>query len=259
MLKQFQLTAICLAAWLGCSGLLLAADRNSSSKAAKSTNATASAEGTNAASTTSTNATGTNATASVSTNLTPTEVQFTTYILGQQDKIGYHIDEDPVKANDFLVLTVSAIGEVYFPVSVSFQDTQIPIVAKGKTLAQVQAELKTKLEAEYYNKATVRLRLLDPNRKAGQVIFTGETRGILSLPPGETKSLSQALVQLGYSEFANLKKVEVSRADPSNNGKPAAPIIVDIDAVLNKNDRSKDLILQDGDYVKVSQKWFNIK
>ncbi len=86
-----------------------------------------------------------------------------------------------------------------------------------------------------------------------KVFFLGETRGVLNLVPGETKTLSQAIVQLGYSESADLKKVELSRTDP-DTGVILSVQRIDVDAVLNKRDPTKDAVLLAGDRVKVPRK-----
>ena len=127
----------------------------------------------------------------------------------------------------------------------------VTINIRGKNLGQVKEELKRKLEADYYYRATVELFLIDRTKSVGKVIFFGKggVHGVVQLLPGRETLLSEAIVHLHPTRFANLKKVKVNRIDPETQ--KTEEIIVNVDAVLYKGDRSKDLILQDGDRVEV--------
>lgn len=173
------------------------------------------------------------------------------YKLLPQDKLTFRIDEDPIKAGQAEPLIVSALGDIQFPVSRGYEE-RIVIRAKGRTLKDVEAEIKAKLEADFYKQATVHLRLVDQSRRVGQVQFFGMVRGPVELFPGEQKSLSSAILQLGYNEFANLRKVKIQRIDPVT--KENKTIIVNVEEILKTNDRKKDIILQDGDRVEVPER-----
>lgn len=175
------------------------------------------------------------------------------YKLGPQDKLTFQIEEDPVKTGPIETITVSALGDIQLPVSRGY-DERIIVLAKGRTLKEIETEIKTKLEADFYKRATVHLRLVDQSRRVGQVLFYGMVRGTVELFPSEQKMLSAAIIQLGYNEFADLKKVKVHRIDPVT--KESKTITVDVKEILKTNDRSKDVILQDGDRVEVLERGF---
>lgn len=180
----------------------------------------------------------------------PTAVE---YKLGPQDKLTFLIEEDPIKTGQSETLTVSALGDVQIPVSRGY-DEKINVQAKGRTVNEIQAEIKAKLEKDYYQRATVHIRMVDQSRRVGQVLFYGMVRGTVELFPSEQKTLSAAIIQLGYNEFANLKKVKLHRIDPAT--KESKTTVVDVKGILDTNDRKKDVILQDGDRVEVPERGF---
>lgn len=187
------------------------------------------------------------------TNKPPVLTVPESYLLRPQDKLVFRLEEDPVRATEAETLIVSALGQIYFPISRGF-DERISIEASGKTVAQVEVEIRGKLEENYYQKATVKLALVDQSRRFGQALFMGAVRGPVPLTPGENVTLAEAIVRLGYSEFANLKKVEVYRLDAKTKKEYPADVI-DVDAIL-KGNRSKDIPLQDGDRIVVPEKKF---
>jgi hypothetical protein len=133
----------------------------------------------------------------------------------------------------------------------------VTVDAKGQTIEEVAQALKKQLEARYYKKATISLSLVDKAQKMGQAFFTGECRGVVPLPGGEEVLVSTALIKLGYSEFANLKKVEYYTIDKAT-GKKADVRILNMEDVIKKGLRGedKDPVLQDGDRIVVNQKRF---
>ncbi|MBU6401904.1 MAG: hypothetical protein KGS61_16430, partial [Verrucomicrobia bacterium] len=64
--------------------------------------------------------------------------------------------------------------------------------------------------------------------------------------------VTQAILQKGYSDFANLKKVKVTRVDPIT--KKTSIHEINVKSLLDKPDPAKDLILQDKDIVEVPEK-----
>ena len=171
--------------------------------------------------------------------------------LNPQDKLLYSIQEDPVRAATPEEAYVNAQGEIHFHVSRGADET-LTINVQGKTLAAVQRELKGRLEAEYYHRATLDLKLKEQARRVGQVLFTGAVRGnFIQLLPGETKTIFEGVYQVGLSEFANLRKVKLNRRNPQTQ--ETEKLIIDLEAI-RKGDRSKDDPLQDGDRVEVPEK-----
>lgn len=175
--------------------------------------------------------------------------------LAPMDKLQYRVLEDP--AQGFTQVAVSSLGKIAFPVSLGFENIVVTVDAKGQTVDEVAAAVKKQLEARYYKKATISLSLVDKAQKMGQAFFTGECRGVVPVPSGEEVLLSTALIKLGYSEFANLKKVEYYTIDKAT-GKKADVRILNMEDVIKKGLRGedKDPVLQDGDRIVVNQKRF---
>ena len=189
-----------------------------------------------------------------STSAPPTDQS--RYRLMPNDRLAFRIEEDPVKSSDPTAVTVTPLGEIHFQVTRG-SDLSIVVNARGKTIAEVKAELKSRLDAEYYQNSTVFLNVLNHYLQQGKVLFVGSSiKAVIQLRPGETKTLTEAIIQVGYSDFVNLKKVVVERLDPVT--KQLSTINVDVDAVIRLKDRSKDILLQDGDRVKTVDKIFNL-
>jgi hypothetical protein len=182
-----------------------------------------------------------------------------------QDQLLYEVKEDPIAPTagfDVQKLRVGALGEVRFLVSRGYGDT-IPVKVTGRTVEEVREELRVKLEADYYQKATVVLQLDSASaaeaQQGGQVHFYGEVKGVVRLKPGETKKLSEALIEIGWSEFSDLKRVKIHRPDPATGERKT--IIFNVHEVLHppKNKPApKDFELQDQDRVQVEAKTFNL-
>ena len=173
------------------------------------------------------------------------------YRLNLQDKLLFSVVEDPINGSAPEEIYVNALGEIHPRISRGFAES-LSIDARGKTLAEVRLELKALLEASYYQKATVELRLVEQTKKSGQVLFFGAVRAnFLSLPAGEKRTIFEGVYQVGVSEFANLKKVKLSRVNPAT-GKVESQTI-DLEAI-KKGNRALDVPLQDGDRVEVSEK-----
>ena len=177
------------------------------------------------------------------------------YRLMPNDRLAFRIEEDPVKSSDPTAVTVTPLGEIHFQVTRG-SDLSVVVNARGKTIAEVKSELKSRLDAEYYQNATIFLNVLNHNMQLGKVLFVGPAiKGVIQLRPGETKTLTEAIIQLGYNDFVNLKKVTVERIDPVT--KQPSTIDVNVDSVIRLKDRSKDILLQDGDRVKTRDNIFN--
>lgn len=177
------------------------------------------------------------------------------YQLNPLDKLTVAVEQDPVPGKPVEV-AVSSLFNIDVPVS-RCCDTTISINVRGKSVADVQNELKSKLEEKYYKTATVSLKLVDRDlsRRIGQVWLRGAVRGnVAPLEAGKRKTLWEVLTQVGTTEFARLSKVRVDRLDQATG--ETKTFWVNIEAV-NKGDRGQDLELQDGDRITVAEKWFN--
>jgi polysaccharide export outer membrane protein len=135
----------------------------------------------------------------------------------------------------------------------------VRVKVAGKTTAEAAAEIKRRLEADYYHEATVRLSIDRVNTQAtmGRIQMNGEVRapGVLETFDGENLRLSEAILRSGnFKEFANPSKVQVTR---SKGGK-TEKFIVDVKKIMRTGDDSSDLILQDGDRVFIPKTFFRL-
>lgn len=166
------------------------------------------------------------------------------------DKLLYSVVEDPIKAPIQDDVLVNSRGEANFLVSRAYNELLTLNVA-GKTLSQVQAELKEKLEANYYKQATVHLKLKEASMRSGQVLLFGSVRNsFVVIQPGEQKKLLEAVLQAGPNEFANLKKVKLSRIDPETGALDVKTINVED---IKKNP-TKDIYVRDGDRIEIPER-----
>ncbi len=171
--------------------------------------------------------------------------------LGPRDALSYRVAED--RDDKVYQLVVTDSGEVELPLGGR-------VKAAGKTTQQLTADVKSKLESEYYKPghATVFLGLTyaAPNASKGKVYFTGEvaSHGAIDLPTDGQLTLYQAILQLGgFTEQANLKGVFIYR-----KGGPKDGIRVDCKAISN-GDTTNDVVLQPGDTIKVKRKMFDFQ
>ena len=179
----------------------------------------------------------------------------TKYQLRTGDRVQYRVAEDPVRASAPLVVAVNSVGEASFPVSRD-SDIRITLNVRGKSLSEVRGELSERLLADYYHKATVELALAEKLLTPGKIQFFGELKGTIPvLPDSPQLMLSDAILQMGSSDFADLRRIKIHRLDPDTQ--QTKEIVVDVRSILKDGTREKDVALQDGDRVEVPQKWIN--
>lgn len=92
-----------------------------------------------------------------------------------------------------------------------------PVPASGKTLTQLQTEIRKRLEAEFYHTATVRMSL---NVRAGSLYVLGEVGapGRREIPADEVFTLTRAIASAGgIGKFGNERKVELRRKKPDGS------------------------------------------
>ena len=167
--------------------------------------------------------------------------------LNRGDRLSYRVVED--RDPTVVPLIVTDSGEVNVPLINR-------VKASGKTTAQLTADIKAKLEQEYYYHATVVLGLdaVAPRSFTGFVYMSGAIAGgSIPMPADGQLTLSQAIAQQGgFREFSDSKRVRVIR-----KGGPPKGYVINVKAVQS-GDLSKDFVLQAGDQVIVPEKTFNI-
>jgi protein involved in polysaccharide export with SLBB domain len=185
-------------------------------------------------------------------------------VIRQYAILRYKVEEDP-KLGDFDELRIDSLGEASFKISHGSEKTLPPMKVSGRTLDEVKKEIKAALDKDYYVNCTVRLSLdsngatpgaaanNNPQATVGRVLFIGALRGPVMIPPGTKKMISDAVMELPENQYANLSKVEIERYDPVT--KTSEIIKVDVNAILKKGKRDKDVELRDGDHVRVPEKF----
>lgn len=173
-------------------------------------------------------------------------------ILQAMDKLKFRVVEDPAKSLEPLLLSVPANYQLEVPVTLG-HPLKITVNVQGKTVEQAAQEIKTKLDADYYQDASVELALLDRAQKGGRVLIYGAVRSnLIDLPPGEQRTILEAVLQAATNEFAKLAKVRLHRLNPAT-GKVETRVI-DVEAIKKSGDRSKDVVLQDGDRIEIPER-----
>ena len=174
------------------------------------------------------------------------------------DVLRYNVLEDPAGRGQFPIITISELGDAQFPVSAGSQE-YIPVKAAGRKLAELRKELKQKLDADYYQNATVNLELhqtrdlnnaqkLGPGNNAKVIVF-GSMNATIPLRDDQKLMLSELFAQLSnQSQYAQLKKVELQRIDPAT--KLSKSSFINVKKLLD-GDLTGDIELKDGDKLKV--------
>jgi protein involved in polysaccharide export with SLBB domain len=184
------------------------------------------------------------------TNSAPAVAPTPSYQLSPMDKLTVSVSQDPA-AGKPIEISVSPLGDLTIPISRCCEDA-VTVSVRGKTVEQAEKEIKERLESEFYQTATVQLRLIDPTRRRGQVLFTGAVRqNAIQLDPGKPKTLYEAFTEAGPTDYANWKKVKVDRA--------GSPIKTYDMAAVKEGKREKDVELQDGDRIIVEESFFKLR
>jgi hypothetical protein len=175
-----------------------------------------------------------------------------TYKPTTQDKFLFWIEEDPVRGLEELI-AVTALQDMRFPVSRGAIES-IMLNVKGKSVGEIKKSVKEQLDAQYYQNATVHLRLYDQSLRPGKVYLVGAIKGVVPLLPNEKKTVRTAILEVGSNDFANLRKVKLFRLNPATNKEEVTEI--NIDAMMKGGDRSKDMELKNDDRIEVPDRTF---
>ena len=177
-----------------------------------------------------------------------------TYTLRVGDMISFRILEDriwnPQNAPQSLVVVDS--GEMDVPYIGRVQ-------AVGKTSKQLAAEIKTALEKDYYQKATVVLSLNVASPILGRVYIWGQVRnqGALDIVVNENLTAGKSILRAGgFADFANKRKVKVVRSTPDAKGK-SQTFELDMQQILEDGKIDKDIVLQPNDLIIVPSRLVN--
>jgi len=181
-------------------------------------------------------------------------MQDSTYKLRAGDVVSFQIREDLVwnPGDTPKNLTVSDSGELDVPYIGR-------ILVVDKTCPQLADELKTALEKDYYNKATVVLSLNLANRVAGRVYIWGQVRnqGPQDMQLNENLTAGQAILRAGgFADFANKTKVKVVRGSVGSHAEKKT-FDLDMQQILEKGKTEQDILLEPGDFIIVPSRLVN--
>lgn len=208
-----------------------------------------------------TNAIPPGATNSVGTNTTTLDkIDAEARDLKAGDVLRFSVEQDPATAKLVQLVDITAAGEALFPVTKE-SDLYVKLSARGKKLADLRKEVKTLLDAEYYNDCAVKIDLeqirSDPSiaspENSSKVTVFGVTSGSVLIREGETKTLTDLILGLGQlGPRAKLTEVRIRRMDPATKREVITEH--DVKKLLKEGDRSKDPVLKDGDRVEIPEK-----
>ena len=168
--------------------------------------------------------------------------------LGVGDRLSFRIVEDQ---EDPKPIIVTDSGELELPYLGRFP-------ALDKTCRQLANEIKAKLEEDYYYQATVILAVDQLNKSRGKVYLVGYVRmpGPQDIPSDEVFTLSKAIMRAGgFSDFADKKKVRVTRKGPTGDGTTQTAEI-DVSSILEHGRQERDIKLEVGDLIYVPSRLF---
>jgi polysaccharide export outer membrane protein len=163
------------------------------------------------------------------------------------DRVSFVIKEDRTNAIP-LVVTESS-------------ELDIPYIGRmsvaGKTCRQLAAEVKAALEKDYYHQATVIIGLDSLGKAVGKVLVVGRVKlpGPVEIPPGENFTVGKAILKAGgFSDFANMKRVQIVRKTPEGATKS---IEVNLRNVFEEGRIDEDVPVQPDDMIIVPKRGIN--
>lgn len=165
--------------------------------------------------------------------------------LGSNDYVSFRVVED--RDNESQHLRVNDTGELEVP--------YIGLVpASGRTCKELAYSVKSLLEREYYYHATVIIAVDRVSEKSrGKIYVYGNVKGQgpQEIPADEIYTVSKAIIRAGgFGDFANKRKVRVTRKDGKN-------FFVDLKRVIEEGHTDEDLVLEPDDQIQVPQRAIN--
>ncbi len=179
-----------------------------------------------------------------------------TYKLRVGDTVSFQISEDQIwdPLNAPRLLVVQDSGEIELPYVGR-------VMAVGKTCKQLAGEIKTGLEKDYYQTATVVISMNAASPILGRIYIWGQVhnQGPLDIQVNENLTAGQAILRAGgFADFANQRKVKVIRGSAgADKSKSTQTINLDMEQILSEGKTDKDIILQPGDLIIVPSRLFN--
>jgi len=133
-----------------------------------------------------------------------------------------------------------------------------PVRAAGLTPRRLAYAIKSELERDYYHNATVIIGLDTARQQsAGLFYITGmvNSPGPQQIPTYETLTVSKAILRAGgFSNFANQRKVKLTRAAP---GGQTDTQIIDVKEILERGRLDLDVEIRPNDFIVVPERLIN--
>lgn len=170
-------------------------------------------------------------------------------LLGPGDRVSYRVIEDKDETRSLVVTDAGELDVPYLG----------RVKAADKTCKALASEIKAALEKDLYYQATVIVAIDQLNKKRGNVYLVGQIRqpGPQDIPSDEVFTLSKAVLRAGgFSDFADKKKVKLTRKAPTNDVETLT-FVVDLAEILEKGRTEKDLKLEPGDLIFVPSRLIN--
>jgi protein involved in polysaccharide export with SLBB domain len=170
--------------------------------------------------------------------------------LSAGDRLSYRVMEDFAEAAP---VAITDNGEIEIPILGRHK-------AADKTCKQLAQEIKARLEQDYYYRATVVIAVDSLSRARGRVYLVGAVRtpGPVELPPDEVYTVSKVILKAGgFSDFADRRKVKITRAATSAGGAPET-FVVDVNEIWEKSKTDKDLPVKADDMIYVPEAWIRL-
>ncbi|MEM7791195.1 MAG: polysaccharide biosynthesis/export family protein [Verrucomicrobiota bacterium] len=157
------------------------------------------------------------------------------------DRLIYQVVEE---REEPLLLSVNGNGDLLVPYIGN-------VSAQGKTGKQLAYEIKEKLEAEFFYRATVMITQREEDRNRGRVMVMGEVNrpGEQLIPADAPLTMSQAILQAGsFTLYADRAKVSIV-----SEGAKESRVEIDLGKMMESGDLSADPILRAGDVIIVAR------
>lgn len=172
-------------------------------------------------------------------------------------------DSRPMRRGD--VVNLRIVEDRDPPVGLRVNDSgeiEVPYVgrvrAEGRTPRALAYEIKSLLQRDYYHNATVILTLdMEGQRSPGLVYVSGAVRGggPQDIPPNETYTVSKAILRAGgFADFANQRKVRLTRARPDGGTDTQT---IDVKEIIEKGRHDLDVEVRANDYIVVTERLIN--
>lgn len=166
-------------------------------------------------------------------------------VLSVGDRLTYQVIEEREVP---IIVFINARGEVDVPLIG-------PVPAKGETARSLALEIKSRLEVDYFHRATVMLQFPQVAVSRGSVDIAGAVRnpGTYALPADQVLTVSSAITMAGgMTADSDGSKVTLVRrnqdgADSANESRQ----VIDVQSIMDSGDFDQDLPVQDGDLIMV--------